>query len=201
VAERFLCDDPTPAELERLMESLPPPPAQALEALRRDFAMSESPAATPAASEWPPLLQEVQGKADVRYAEPPTSDRPLVGPALVFAKRVFRLVGQPFINEALRKQVEFNQAIIAGVGQIYESLQQHLRNQALWRAEVDARLQRLERERERQVAASRPLEPVVEGKGAGVETRRREAPEEEASEAKRAPRASRTKASKRPRKH
>ena len=84
----------------------------------------------------------------MRYAEPPTSDRPLVGPALVFAKRAFRLVGQPFINEALRKQVAFNQAILAGVGQLYESLQQHARNQALWRAELESRLERLERARD-----------------------------------------------------
>jgi len=161
VAERFLCDNPTPEELERLLEALPTPPAQKLETLRQDFALAQTPMAAPASLEWPPLLQEVQAKADVRYADPPTSERPVVGPALILAKRAFRLVGQPFINEALRKQVEFNQAIIAGVGQLYETLQQHVRNQGLWRAEVEARLQHLEREQ--QEAASSHRERAEEG--------------------------------------
>ncbi len=142
---KLISTHPSPEELERLVASLPEPSAEAVAQFRQSLERGNQDSAPPLASEWPPILQEAEAMTDVRYAGPPTSDRPLVGTALVFAKRAFRLVGQPFINEALRKQVEFNQTLLAGVGQVYEMLQQYIRSQALWRTELDARLERLER--------------------------------------------------------
>lgn len=133
---------PTPEELERLAAELPEPPAEVVEALRRDLDASRDAAQAPS---WPPFLQAARDKVDVRYAGPPTSERPLVGQALVLAKRIFRLFGQPFINEALRKQVEFNQEILAAAVQLHEQLQQQARSHALWRAEMERRLGELER--------------------------------------------------------
>ena len=132
---------PSPEELDRLVAELPEPPAQAVEELKR--ALDASRDATQAPS-WPPFLQAARDKVDVRYAGPPTSERPLVGAALVFAKRIFRLFGQPFINEALRKQVEFNQEILAAAVQLHEQLQQQARSHALWRAEIERRIEQLE---------------------------------------------------------
>jgi hypothetical protein len=154
---KLISTDPSPEELERLISALPRPPEEAVAQFRQSLERSAQDSAPPLASEWPPILQEAEAKTDVRYAGPPTSDRPLVGSALVFAKRVFRLVGQPFINEALRKQVEFNQTLLAGVGQVYEMLQQYIRSQALWRTELEARLERLERAVNAQAAP--PPEP------------------------------------------
>jgi hypothetical protein len=142
---KLISIDPSPEELERVVAALPELPEAQVAELRESLERGAEDSAPPLAAEWPPILQEAEAMTDVRYAGPPTSDRPLVGTALVFAKRAFRLVGQPFINEALRKQVEFNQTLLAGVGQVYEMLQQYIRSQALWRTELDARLERLER--------------------------------------------------------
>jgi len=60
-------------------------------------------------------------------------------------KRALGLALQPLINEVLRKQVEFNEAILAAVVQIDQKLQQHLRNQSLWNEEIEKRLERLEK--------------------------------------------------------
>lgn len=99
----------------------------------------------PAEAEWPPLLQTPRTKKDSRYAEPPTSHREgVVGPVLVVAKRAFRLAFQPFINEVLRKQVEFNEAILDSLALVYEQQREESRAQAAWRQEVKARLAALE---------------------------------------------------------
>ncbi|HSP81195.1 MAG TPA: hypothetical protein VLQ93_21930, partial [Myxococcaceae bacterium] len=107
--EDLLSTSPSPERLAEEAGRLPPPDPEREEALRRLLAASER---APAETEWPPLLQAPRAKKDSRYAEPPTSHRPVVGPALVLAKRAFRLAFQPFINEVLRRQVEFNEAIL-----------------------------------------------------------------------------------------
>jgi hypothetical protein len=73
----------------------------------------------------------------------------VVGPLLVFAKRTFRLGFQPFINEMLRKQVEFNEAILDALATVYEHQQLQSQAQAQWRKEVAERLARLERQGEK----------------------------------------------------
>ncbi len=130
---------------ERLAEEagrLPEPPPEQVESLRRLLDASQR---APAETEWPPILQAPRSKKDSRYVEPPTSHRPVVGPMLVTAKRAFRLAFQPFINEVLRKQVEFNEAILDSLALIYEHQREESRTQTAWRREVMARLAALER--------------------------------------------------------
>jgi hypothetical protein len=68
-----------------------------------------------------------------------------VGPVLVLAKRAFRGVFQPFINEVMRKQVEFNEAILDSLALLYEHQREDSRTQAAWRREVTERLTALEK--------------------------------------------------------
>lgn len=98
-------------------------------------------------SAWPPILEEPRRRADVRFADPATSHRPLVGPALVAAKRTFRAVFQPFINEMLRRQVEFNESLLSSLAVMYEQLRVQAQTQALWRKEIEERLEALEKSR------------------------------------------------------
>jgi hypothetical protein len=144
-AEELLTTSPTAEAVAAEVERLPPPPPEKLEALRRTLENARSAEQTTLEREWPPLLQTPRGKKDSRYAEPPTSHRPVLGPLLVFAKRTFRLGFQPFINEMLRKQVEFNEAILDALATMYEHQQLQSRTQAQWRKEVAERLARLER--------------------------------------------------------
>lgn len=136
----------SPALAERLAERasrLPPPSPEQEAALRH---LLEASHRAPAEVEWPPVLQMPRDKKDSRYAEPPTSHRTgVVGPVLVTAKRAFRLAFQPFINEMLRKQVEFNEAILDSLAQIYEHQREESRTQSAWRREVATRLATLER--------------------------------------------------------
>jgi hypothetical protein len=131
---------------ERLAEEagrLPTPPAAQVESVRQ---LLDASWRAPAETEWPPLLQTPRAKKDSRYAEPPTSHRSgLTGPLLVGAKRAFRLAFQPFINEVLRKQVEFNEAILDSLALLYEHQREESRTQSAWRREVMARLAALER--------------------------------------------------------
>ena len=136
--EDLLTDSPTPERLVREAASLPEPSAERLAAVRQLLDASQR---APAEAEWPPLLQTPRTKKDSRYAEPPTSHREgVVGPVLVVAKRAFRLAFQPFINEVLRKQVEFNEAILDSLALVYEQQREESRAQAAWRQEVKARL-------------------------------------------------------------
>lgn len=57
-------------------------------------------------------LERLRALADARTGLPITSHRTIAGPAVVAAKELFRHSFQPFINEALRKQSEFNSALI-----------------------------------------------------------------------------------------
>ncbi len=125
-------------------ERLPSPSAEDREALRATLERTER---APTEAQWPPILETPRQKKDTRYAEPPTSHRPVVGPALVLAKRAFRRRFQPFINEVMRKQVEFNEAILDSLALIYEQQRENARTQAAWRKEHSERLTKLEQER------------------------------------------------------
>lgn len=116
-------------------------PGDATEQLKRDLERSAAPVEV---SAWPPILEEPRRMMDTRHADPATSHRPLVGPALVLAKRSFRAVFQPFINEMLRRQVEFNEAILTSLAGIYEQTRVNARTQALWREEIAQRIENLE---------------------------------------------------------
>ena len=144
-AEDLLTTSPTAEVVAAEVARLPPPPPEALEALRRKLESSEQ---APVEREWPPILQAPRNKKDSRYVEPATSHRPVVGPALVMAKRAFRLAFQPFINEVLRRQVEFNETILDSLATLYEHQQVQARTQALWRKDVEERLAGLEAQRE-----------------------------------------------------
>jgi len=140
--EDLLTRTPTPEAVARETRKLPPPSAEAREAVRRSLEAAASP---PAPAPWPALLLEARGKMDSRYAEPATSHRGgLAGLALVVSKRAFRRVFQPFINEALRKQVEFNESILDALATILDVQREHARTQATWRQELDLRLARIE---------------------------------------------------------
>ncbi|WP_375772811.1 hypothetical protein NR798_18630 [Archangium gephyra] len=140
--EDLLTTTPSPERLAEEAGRLPEPTPEQVESVRRLLAASER---APAETEWPPILQAPRSKKDSRYVEPPTSHRPVVGPLLVTAKRAFRLAFQPFINEMLRKQVEFNEAILDSLALIYEHQREESRSQVAWRREVMARLAALER--------------------------------------------------------
>jgi hypothetical protein len=142
--EDLLTREPSAEALVAEAARLPPVPDDTLEELRRLLAASER---APTPREWPPLLQGPRNKKDTRYADPPSSHRPVVGPVLVLAKRAFRLAFQPFINEVLRKQVEFNEAILESLATLYEHQRESARAQALWRQELERRLARLEARR------------------------------------------------------
>jgi hypothetical protein len=133
---------PTAQAVADATERLPEPSTAARDNLQRTLAASRR---APASGQWPALLLEARAKADVRYVEPATSHRPVVGPVLVFAKRSFRGAFQPFINEVLRRQVHFNEAILDALTVIIENQREHARTQALWRRELEARLKQLEK--------------------------------------------------------
>lgn len=148
--EDLLTRAPSPEAVARETRKLAQPSEEAREALRRSLEAAASP---PAPAPWPALLQEARGKMDSRYAEPATSHRGgLAGLALVVSKRVFRRVFQPFINEALRKQVEFNESILDALATLHDVQREHSRTQATWRQELERRLARIEAAAERAAA-------------------------------------------------
>ncbi|AKF86505.1 hypothetical protein MFUL124B02_27865 [Myxococcus fulvus 124B02] len=141
-AEDLLTRAPSAETVARETQKLPEPSDEARESLRQLLEASARPAVT---TPWPALLTEARGKMDSRYAGPVTSHRGgVTGPALVLAKRAFRLVFQPFINEALRKQVEFNESILDALATIHDVQREHARTQATWRQDVERRLARIE---------------------------------------------------------
>ncbi|HLL03275.1 MAG TPA: hypothetical protein VK539_22020 [Myxococcaceae bacterium] len=143
-ADELFCDPALAATVAAATERLPSPMAEEREALRATLERTER---APTEAEWPPILETPRQKKDSRYADPPSSHRPVVGPALVLAKRAFRLAFQPFINEVMRKQVEFNEAILDSLALIYEQQRENARTQAAWRKELSERLARLEQAR------------------------------------------------------
>ncbi|AKJ02722.1 hypothetical protein ATI61_117112 [Archangium gephyra] len=160
--EDLLTTAPTAERLAKEAERLPEPAPEQVESLRRLLDASQR---APAETEWPPILQAPRSKKDSRYVEPPTSHRPVVGPVLVTAKRAFRLAFQPFINEVLRKQVEFNEAILDSLALIYEHQREESRTQTAWRREVMARLSALERPTPKQTSPEQtPPERTPKGR-------------------------------------
>ena len=150
--EDLLTQSPSPERLAAEAAKLPESDPEQVESLRRLLDASQR---APAETEWPPLLQAPRSKKDSRYVDPPTSHRPVVGPVLVAAKRAFRVAFQPFINEVLRKQVEFNEAILDSLALVYEHQREESRTQVAWRREVMARLAALEKEKEKKKEAPR----------------------------------------------
>jgi hypothetical protein len=140
-AEELISDPALAATVAAATERLPAPSPETREALRATLERTER---APSEAQWPPILETPRQKKDSRYAEPATSHRPVVGPALVLAKRTFRRVFQPFINEVLRKQVEFNEAILDSLALVYEQQRENARTQAAWRKELTERLARME---------------------------------------------------------
>jgi hypothetical protein len=140
-AEELFADPALAATVAAATEQLPSPSAEARESLRATLERTER---APMEAQWPPILETPRQKKDTRYAEPATSHRPVVGAALVLAKRAFRLAFQPFINEVLRKQVEFNEAILDSLALVYEQQRENARTQAAWRKEISERLGKLE---------------------------------------------------------
>ncbi|MFP2913299.1 hypothetical protein ACLESD_51525 [Pyxidicoccus sp. 3LFB2] len=168
---------PSPEAVARETRKLPQPTEEAREALRRSLEAAASP---PTPAPWPALLQEARGKMDSRYAEPATSHRGgLAGLALVVSKRAFRRVFQPFINEALRKQVEFNESILDALATLHDVQREHSRTQATWRQEMDRRLARIEAAAERAAARGRDDAPAPGNSRTGGEATR---PSREATE-------------------
>ncbi|ADO71337.1 hypothetical protein [Stigmatella aurantiaca] len=137
----LLMDPALAQELADEAARLPAPPASAQERLRHQLEASQRP---PLDTAWPQVLQAPREKQDTRYAEPATSHRPVVGPVLVFAKRSFRRIFQPFINEVMRRQVEFNEALLDSLALIYDEQRENARIQAAWRKDVSERLAQLE---------------------------------------------------------
>ncbi|NOJ77035.1 hypothetical protein [Myxococcus xanthus] len=140
--EDLITRAPTAEAVARETQQLPTPSDEAQEALRQTLDAAARP---PAPAPWPALLQEARGKMDSRYVEPATSHRGgLTGTALVLAKRAFRLTFQPFINEVLRKQVEFNESILDALATLHDVQREQARAQAAWRKELERRLAKLE---------------------------------------------------------
>jgi hypothetical protein len=140
-ADQLLSEPALAATVAAATERLPSPSPEAREQLRATLERTER---APTEAQWPPILETPRQKKDTRYAEPATSHRPVVGPVLVLAKRAFRGVFQPFINEVMRKQVEFNEAILDSLALIYEQQRESARTQAAWRKEISEKLARLE---------------------------------------------------------
>jgi hypothetical protein len=140
-AEELITEPRLAEEIATEANRLPTPPREELEALRARMARTERP---PLDRAWPAFLREALERKDTRYAAAPHSHRLVVGPALVLAKRAFRLAFQPFINEVMRRQVEFNEAILHALATQHEFQQENARLQAQWRQDVEARLTRLE---------------------------------------------------------
>jgi hypothetical protein len=155
-AHDLVSNSPGAEELERLSRGLTDGKADQVDELRKLF---ERTAAVPAREEWPPFLQRPRDLVDSRTGGAPTSHRPVLGVALVAAKKAFRGAFQPFINEVMQAQVRFNEAILDAVAQVYDQVQQNAENQALFRKQVDARLKELEArlETERPAGATRRI--------------------------------------------
>jgi hypothetical protein len=141
IADDLMTDPELARAIADEASQLPAPPEGARETLRQRLDHSARP---PTDAAWPAVLQAPREKKDTRYADPATSHRPVVGPLVVLAKRSFRKLFQPFINEVMRRQVEFNEAILDSLALIYDQQQERARAEARWRAATEERLAKLE---------------------------------------------------------
>jgi hypothetical protein len=95
--------DALASEVERRAGTMPDP-ALAPVAERADSSLSQG-------EPFAVLLRSLSEDADTAQGLPPQSHRKL-GNAVVAAKRGFRLAFQPFINEALSQQKQFNRRLL-----------------------------------------------------------------------------------------
>jgi len=91
------------------------------------------------------FLRELEALADVRLGLTITSHRkPPIGPMLVIAKKGFRKLLQGFINEVMRKQMHFNQALIELCYVTFRDIRSLERATLAMRAGLEERIRRLE---------------------------------------------------------
>src|SRR5688572_253687 len=79
-ADQLFSDPSLAATVAAATERLPSPAPEDSERLRATLEGTER---APTEAQWPPILETPRQKKDTRYADPPTSHRPVVGPALV----------------------------------------------------------------------------------------------------------------------
>lgn len=92
-----------------------------------------------------PFLKQLEDLQDVRIGLPVTSHRSgLIGPSLVTAKKLFRVAFQPFINELMRKQAQFNESLIALTYAMYRDLRSTESAMQAMGAGLQARIRKLE---------------------------------------------------------
>lgn len=91
------------------------------------------------------FLRRLQGFVDTRLGAPVKTHRPPpLGPAIVAAKKTFRRAFQPFINEVLGRQTQFNEELIAWGRAITRDVEALERSMTALRTILDLRLSRLE---------------------------------------------------------
>jgi predicted RecB family endonuclease len=95
------------------------------------------------------LLRRLNELRDVRLGLPITSHRRGVGKVVVASKKAFRLTLQPFVNELLRKQAEFNETAIETLKVLASEISSLESAVLSFRAGQDARIKQLEAEVER----------------------------------------------------
>jgi len=90
-------------------------------------------------------LRRLQGFVDTRLGGAVNTHRPWpVGPAIVAAKRTFRRAFQPFINEVLGRQTQFNEETIVWGRALTRDVEALERSMTALRTSIDLRLSRLE---------------------------------------------------------
>lgn len=140
--EDLIALEPTPRELSAAMAELPKPDPGMLEAVKIQL---ESTRCLQGPAELPAFLEAPRRRADTRVAATPvTSHRPVVGGLVIAAKETFRTAFQPFINEMLRRQVEFNESIVEALITIHDQLQLAAQTNDLRRAALETRIAALE---------------------------------------------------------
>ncbi len=90
------------------------------------------------------IIARLNALRDVRVGLPITSHRQLLGQVIVISKKVFRKMGQPFLNEALRKQALFNETLVPWVEHVQRRLSLMDDSVSALRHGTDARLRQLE---------------------------------------------------------
>jgi hypothetical protein len=109
-------------------------------------------------------LRRLAELRDVKVGLPITSHRKApIGPILIAAKKAFRILCQPFINELLRKQVIFNEESLNWAKAVHQELAGIETGTAGMRTAFDLRLRRLEDAiaRMERLRASEPARPTT----------------------------------------
>lgn len=91
------------------------------------------------------FLRRLQGFVDTRLGAAVKTHRPPpLGPAIVAAKMTFRRAFQPFINEVLGRQTQFNEELIVWGRALTRDVEALERSMTALRTSLDLRLSRLE---------------------------------------------------------